>query len=729
MKDSGKPELSGVCVIGRDEFSTGIGRVALAALELLSRYYDVSLYPVNARAAHPGKTVVLPTGREIPIASQPSGFAVYFFTDVLWNGVRDYNYAKVPEEGLRIAHVAYDSNELPPEWVRILNTRFDLVMFTSAHLLEVAQASGVRIPTMTLPVGLELETLIDRRYVSPVADFKRFGTISAFHERKGLDLLVQAYIQEFGARTDVELVIHSNLAIGDAHSRVAALIAKCPGARIVLSHGKLSEAEKNDLIDSFDVYVTPSSGEGYSIGPREALALGKSVVLSRIPPHEELAGVAGTFLIESDGKVGARYPEIDNRVFGMADRFQPSAIAAAMRAAFEYLATSNSSADADARKALAAKFSMTALAQSYARVIDPDLETELRSREFPPTVVVPTEIDQQSRALSARFGRSLGTEKIVVPMRDAGFFSIFNTFMTHLTWSIRDNRTALVLPDWDARRLIERSTEPIINYCYSPPDAGNMWLSLFEPLYGLSAEEMNDSEFLYDRAVIPGNHHNTRREPLLTFVNAFDLYQAPWFRRFRNQYNSAFRDFVRLRPELRAELDTTLANSFGGRFTIAAHVKHPSHATEQPGQLIAGVDEYAETIREVLRSRQISESSDDWRLFVATDQDRVVLEFQKRYGERVVRFDDVARVSVEEQDKFDALDQVDKLRDGHQLQHLMAVDTSRWSSRLAWEVWRDAEAMASSDVLIHAVSNVATAASYLGTKSEMIYCEPAALAG
>jgi hypothetical protein len=452
-------------------------------------------------------------------------------------------------------------------------------------------------------------------------------------------------------------------------------------------------------------------------------------VLSKIPPHEELAGVPGAFLIESDGKIGARYPEIDNRVFGTAHRFQPSAIALAMRTAFDYVASSNSSADADARKALAAKFSMTALAQSYARVVDPDFESELRSKEFPPSVDVPAEIDLQSRALSPRFGRALGTEKIVIPMRDAGFFSIFNTFMSHLTWSIRDNRTALVLPDWDARRLMERSTEPIINYCYSPPDAGNMWLSLFEPLYGLSAEEMNDSGFLYDGAVIPGNHHNTGREPLLTFVNAFELYQAPWFRRFRNQYNSAFRDYVRLRPELRTELDATLATSFGDRFTIAAHVKHPSHATEQPGLVIAGVEEYAAKIREVLTDRGISASSDDWRLFVATDQDRVVLEFQKQFGERVVRFDDVARVSVEEQDKFDALDAADKLRDGHQLQHLMAVDTSRWSSRLAWEVWRDAEAMASSDVLLHAVSNVATAASYLGPKTEMIYCEPAGLAG
>ncbi|MBO9578712.1 MAG: hypothetical protein J7480_08110, partial [Microbacteriaceae bacterium] len=62
--------------------------------------------------------------------------------------------------------------------------------------------------------------------------------------------------------------------------------------------------------------------------------------------------------------------------------------------------------------------------------------------------------------------------------------------------------------------------------------------------------------------------------------------------------------------------------------------------------------------------------------------------------------------------------------EGWQLQHLRAADPRSWSPRLAWEVWRDAEAMAAGDVLIHAVSNVATAASYLGPDTRMVYCDP-----
>jgi hypothetical protein len=45
----------------------------------------------------------------------------------------------------------------------------------------------------------------------------------------------------------------------------------------------------------------------------------------------------------------------------------------------------------------------------------------------------------------------------------------------------------MVLPDWDAGRLLERSQgTPIESYCYSRPEDGNMWLQLFDPLYDLT---------------------------------------------------------------------------------------------------------------------------------------------------------------------------------------------------------------------------------------------------
>ena len=715
----------GICVIGRTDFQTGIGRVTSAALELLSRYYDVSLYPAREGAKNFPSEIRLPSGRIVPIAKNSDDFAVYFFTDVLWNGIADLNYTALPTGGVRIAHIAYDSDELPPEWVQILNDRFDLALFSSPYLEDVARNSGVRIPVSTLAIGIDLEPLIARRYLPPVRDFTRFGTISAFHDRKGLDVLVEAFLDRYADRSDVELVIHSNLAIGDTYARVEAMASKMRDARIVLSHGYLTESEKNDLMDSFDVYVSASSGEGYSIGPREALALGKPAVLSQIPAHEELDGLPGVFMVKGVGRIPARYPEIDNRVFGMSTLLHSSALGAGLEKARLYLGSTPAESDSYDRKNRAGDFSLTTLAKSYARVVNPDFSKELRSSHFPPVVEQPPSIDELLREQDCYYGMPLGARRMVVPVRDGGFFSIFNIFMTHLTWSLENDKVSMVLPDWDAGRLIERSTEPIMSYCYSQPDGGNMWLDLFEPLYGLSAEQMNDPEFLYgENSFEPYDYFNARREPLLTYINAYELYRAPWFQRFRNQYNSVVNEFVHLKPELRAELDSRITKGFDDRFVVAAHVKHPSHAIEQPGQAIAGVEEYLSEVRRALSTRGIAESSDDWRVFVATDQERVVAKFMEEFGDRVVQFDDVSRVTLDQQDDYDNLDEEEKIKEGYQLQHLMSANTASWSPRLAWEVWRDAEAMAASDVLIHAVSNVATAVSYLGPQVDMVYNDP-----
>ncbi len=40
----------------------------------------------------------------------------------------DLAYQRVPDAPFRIAHIAFDSDELPDEWVQIVNAGFDLLM-------------------------------------------------------------------------------------------------------------------------------------------------------------------------------------------------------------------------------------------------------------------------------------------------------------------------------------------------------------------------------------------------------------------------------------------------------------------------------------------------------------------------------------------------------------------------------------------------------------------------
>jgi len=713
--------MSAVVVLGRSDFQTGIGTVSAAACELFSRSFDVGFASHRETGLAPGDSVVLPTGRTVPVVA-PEGAAVYFYTDVLWNGYSDRNAASIPDEGYRIAHLAYDSDELPEEWVRLLNERFHLALFSSEYLVEVARRSGVTIPIGVLPIGLDLEPLLARRYRAPSAGRIRIGTVSAYHSRKGLDLLVEAFLSVYGNDPSVELVIHSNLQMGDTFSRVSALAADAPAGNIRLSSGNLSDEDKNGLIESLDVYVNVSAGEGYSIGPREALALGKPLVLSDIPAHHDLLGLPGVFPVAGRGRRPALYPEIENRVFGSQAIIPVDGIAAALSAACAFARTREVVATAPLRRERAAEFSYSRLSTVYRELLDPQNVVVRPERPRSQYAVVPAEARAAALTSGGRHGRRMGPKKVIVPAHDGGFFSIFNVFLSNLVWRLQDDDVSLVLPDWDATRLIERQGDkPVVSYCYSRPEDGNGWLGLFEPMYDLSADEMNDAEFLYGGSELPETPFNQDREPLLTYVNAHDLYLSPGFQRVRRQYRAVLDRHIRLRPELRAEVDGVIAQQVAGRYSLGVHVKHPAHAIEQPGEQMHDRYAYLERVRQELRTAGIRESDEGWAVFLATDQERVVNLFLEEFGDHVVSFDDVARTSSDTDELFDTLSATEKLADGHQLQHQRAADTATWSSRLAWEVWRDAEVMASCTTLIHAVSNVATAASFLGPEVEMKY--------
>jgi hypothetical protein len=264
----------------------------------------------------------------------------------------------------------------------------------------------------------------------------------------------------------------------------------------------------------------------------------------------------------------------------------------------------------------------------------------------------------------------------------------------------------------------------VMSFCYGQPGDGNLWTRLFQPLPGYTVAELEDESQLYantDGVSVGGDFG---REPLMTYVHAYKLYHSRGFEGWRRQYHAIFRDYIRLQPALQAEIDCFAQQHLNRRFRIAAHVRHPSHTVEQPNAEIAHTAAYIARIYELLAERGIDRDGDDWGVFLATDQDRVVMQFRAEFGNRVVCFDDVRRTRAAEDAAFEALSFEEQNQEGHQLQHLVAASRDQWSLTMAWEVVRDAYCMAQCHALLHVVSNVSTAVSYMNPHLEMIFCAP-----
>jgi glycosyltransferase involved in cell wall biosynthesis len=724
MLDFGNADAE-ICIIGRTNFHSGIGSISYATAELLARSFPVSFLPTEKHWDPKADEVTLPNGRVIPVCRDPSRVRASIFCDVLWNGQADFNYAMAPPGSLKYAWFVYDSDRLPRRWVELLNGHFDLVLATSPHLVPVARANGVETPIACMPIPLDLdgplaEPLPSRRLSRTV----RFGSVAAFHPRKGVETLVEAFTDLYAGRDDVELVLHSNLAIGPTFETIRTLAKGHRNIRI--RHRSLSTAEKNQLIRSFDIFVNCSRGEGYSIGPREALAYGRGLVLSDVGGHKDLAGLPGVFMVPTSMEMPARYPELDNLVHGTQHAVSVADARSALAAAYDFATSAEYDRTSVTRRRFAKELAFSAMAPEIAGVIDPSIPRFRPATRPTHHVSVPADF---SAAVERRLGRRAdsigGTRRQVCAAYDAGFFSIFNAFMSHLVWQQAEQRCHSVLPDWDVDRLIERLGDaPVTSFCYGREGDGNLWARFFEPLFGASQAEMNDADFLWRHAEQPEARHNEVREPLMTYIHAYRLYQDAEFRRWRRQYHRVFTEHVRLLPAQEAEIAAFAAAHLGRRFLVAAHVRHPSHTVEQPTGKIAHTEAYIEAIYDQVAKRGIARDSEDWGVFLATDQDRVTRRFRAEFGDRVAFFTDVRRTRDAEDAAFDALSPEERNRDGHQLQHLVAADRSQWSARMAWEVIRDAWCMARCHCLLHVVSNVSTAVAYMNPELEMIFCRP-----
>ncbi len=137
---------------------------------------------------------------------------------------------------------------------------------------------------------------------------------------------------------------------------------------------------------------------------------------------------------------------------------------------------------------------------------------------------------------------------------------------------------------------------------------------------------------------------------------------------------------MRLRPELAAEVERFAGSQLSAPVLIAAHVRHPSHTVEQPDGRIAGTDAYLALVEEQVRRRGADPAGDGWRVFLGTDQERVLRRFQDAFGDQAVFYPDARRTRAAEDAAFDALSPAEQNREGHQL-----AEVSGYRRAIEWD--------------------------------------------
>jgi glycosyltransferase involved in cell wall biosynthesis len=659
---------------------------------------------------------------------------VSIFTDVTSNGVDDKNWMKVPVTKRKYIYSVFDSTSIPQSWAKIINDNFHAAFVPAKFLIDVFHKSGVKVPVFYLPLALDLSPYLavsnpqmsERRF--------RFSFIGSREERKNIDVLIECFNETFGSRNDVELRIHCAIDFYDNSDYGNNLNRRFNN--INFSSGVLSDEEYLELIEVTDCFVSLSKGEGYSIVPRQVLASGRPVILSDCFAHAEilkeiaLLGEDLAFSVDATIPVPARYNHINGGgVFGVQyDVYKPS-VCNVLKKVFDKRSVLFTEEKNNLRKKWACSYDQSALSGLYKSIIQPSFCRMSTGNELEfggittNSANLAESISGRNFSLSGWQQISPIEKKVVVIGNDGGFFSVFNRFISYLTWTVSENPNSVVLPDWRISAMQKHwKTSSFTSFCYGKPDDGNIWLKLFKPLpYNeYSEEDYNFDEPLYRNAILKDDF-NQDNEPWLTYIHPIKLYKSPGFQRWRHWYHLYFSTYVHLQDHIQKKIDDFYCANLKGYRIISAHIRHPSHVIEQPNGRVPSIDDYCHLIKKIQGEEGMNEHNS--KIFLATDQESIISQVKMQFGDMVVCTSDVARVTNSDDAHFYSLSSAEQKKEGHMIQHLVAAKPEKWTTKMAEEVIVDTYLLAKADYFLHITSNIATAVAYINPRVKMIYCE------
>ena len=168
-----------------------------------------------------------------------------------------------------IAIIPWETTVIPKSWVGKING-FDGLLVPCKQNAEDFKNSGVKVPIGLIHWGIDPNKFYPLE--RPESKVFTFGTLGALSIRKGTDVLVQAFREEFPTEKDVKLIAKTSynnypFAIKDPRIEV-----------------QMTAVSNEELITNFykkvDCFVFPTRGEGFGMTPLEAMATGIPAIVT-----------------------------------------------------------------------------------------------------------------------------------------------------------------------------------------------------------------------------------------------------------------------------------------------------------------------------------------------------------------------------------------------------------------------------------------------------------------
>lgn len=224
------------------------------------------------------------------------------------------SYLKKDPNQFSIGLTMFECNRIPADWTHACN-QMDEIWVPSMFNYHTFIHSGVQPQKLkVMPLGVDTNTY--RPGASPlnINGKRSFSFLimssSGWDARKGYDVLLQAFAEEFVEEEDVCLIIKirasSQEEIQQQQERVNQYVSSISGRKrdsiIFLSTTDDWNEEKiAQLYNSVNCYVLPTRGEGWNMTVMEAMASGLPVITTNWSAHLDFINHTNGYLIDVKG--------------------------------------------------------------------------------------------------------------------------------------------------------------------------------------------------------------------------------------------------------------------------------------------------------------------------------------------------------------------------------------------------------------------------------------------
>ena len=293
--------------------------------------------------------------------------------------------------------------------------------------------------------------------------------------------------------------------------------------------------------------------------------------------------------------------------------------------------------------------------------------------------------------------------------RDAGFFSVFNFYIAHLLSG------AKTYPYYNKQLFLQFNQQNNQHFAYWT-DSDNCWLDYFEPVSFF----VGDVTHIENRFGGMPISLNSQLPPSFTHPAAISslLKDKLLWNVWREKTHQIYKRYIKFHPDIIHKASVFMTTNFTEQNIIGVHYRHPNKSCES-GKIY--LNQYFEKIDNLIIHNPGAQ------IFLATDSDFAILAFTDRYKDRLKYVPDISRSTLD-----DMLDwgyslmsskNVDNIGmiDGRGVElHQSLIQNNGDTKKHGIDLLMEVNCMLQCRWLVHAVSNVSLAISYMNPNIDMI---------